>query len=385
MGHPKPPKSIRRSLQVSVTVAVAVVFAAGALGVYLYVRADANGRFLSRLEERLERCVDDTEMGAGGKVESGFHEAIVAWYASTGGANPDSRELWKEGREGENIYDEHEPEDADVGFLWYVLRDHQGGDILHCPWLEDLSVLAFEPKSDDDQVTFGVSKTPGGRPLRTASISFQLPLDPLDPGERGNVDTKANGGYNAAAPENRVHLTVAQSDEGIRKMLLGLGLGLAAMGVLITAVTSVLIFYLIKRGCRPIEEVSGITAAIKPERRGSRLPEEAVPAELVPLVHQFNGLLERVDRAFERERRFSADIAHELRTPVAELRALAEVALAPSTNGSDTTRPSEDPKEIYQETASIAARMGRLIEVLSDIHRASERGGRENHQTSQTG
>ena len=52
-----------------------------------------------------------------------------------------------------------------------------------------------------------------------------------------------------------------------------------------------------------------------------------MPAELLPIGQRLNDLLARLDASFARERRFSADVAHELRTPIAELRALAEVAL----------------------------------------------------------
>lgn len=58
-----------------------------------------------------------------------------------------------------------------------------------------------------------------------------------------------------------------------------------------------------------------------------------MPRELEPVCGCLNGLLERLERAFARERRLTADAAHELRTPIAELRTLAEVGLAEAKTG----------------------------------------------------
>ncbi|MBN1511506.1 MAG: hypothetical protein JXB13_05785, partial [Phycisphaerae bacterium] len=53
-----------------------------------------------------------------------------------------------------------------------------------------------------------------------------------------------------------------------------------------------------------------------------------VPREIEPVVSQLNGLLARLDEAFDRERALTADVAHELRTPVAEIRTISEITLS---------------------------------------------------------
>jgi two-component system sensor histidine kinase QseC len=76
-----------------------------------------------------------------------------------------------------------------------------------------------------------------------------------------------------------------------------------------------------------------------------------------------NDLLGRLQRSFERERRFSADLAHELRTPVAELRSLAECALKwPESRDAATDR----------EVLAVAHQMERLVAHLLALTRAEE-------------
>ena len=71
---------------------------------------------------------------------------------------------------------------------------------------------------------------------------------------------------------------------------------------------------------RPLTRASEEAARVGPARPEARIGADGLPSEVAPLVRAFNGALDRLGHAYEAERRFTADAAHELRTPLAALR-----------------------------------------------------------------
>ncbi len=85
-------------------------------------------------------------------------------------------------------------------------------------------------------------------------------------------------------------------------------------------------WWAVRQGTAPLRALSQGLAARHP-RTLTPVPTADLPAEMLPLVAALNQLFERISLMLDAERRFTADAAHELRTPIAAIRAQAQVAL----------------------------------------------------------
>lgn len=130
---------------------------------------------------------------------------------------------------------------------------------------------------------------------------------------------------NVVSPDGRYRVQVSQSI-ALRDIA---ALEVAERTILPLALISpilVLLIYLsIRRGLRPLDTLAADVSVRSPENLAP-LEKGLVPTEVRPLVTALNRLLARLDRALENERRFTADAAHELRTPLAALKVQTQVA-----------------------------------------------------------
>jgi len=120
-------------------------------------------------------------------------------------------------------------------------------------------------------------------------------------------------------------------------------------------------------GLRPIRRIEASTRNITAHRLRERLVAADVPQELRDLVGALNAMLDRLELAFARLSRFSADLAHELRTPITNLTGEAEVALSGE-------RSAQDYRQVVESSLEEFRRLSRLITRMLFLARAEDPG-----------
>ena len=122
-------------------------------------------------------------------------------------------------------------------------------------------------------------------------------------------------------------------------------------------------YQIARRGIRPVREMARTTRHISSTNLRERIQPEGYPSELASLAATFNKMLDGLEESFERISRFSADIAHDLRTPVNNIRGEAEVALA-------RARTVDEYREVLGSCLEEAVRLSDLIGDLLFLARA---------------
>ena len=122
-------------------------------------------------------------------------------------------------------------------------------------------------------------------------------------------------------------------------------------------------YQIASRGIRPVREVATTARHISSTNLHERIQPEGYPSELASLAATFNQMLDGLEESFDRISRFSADIAHDLRTPVNNIRGEAEVALA-------RARTVDEYREVLGSCLEEAVRLSDLIGDLLFLARA---------------
>jgi signal transduction histidine kinase len=158
----------------------------------------------------------------------------------------------------------------------------------------------------------------------------------------------------AVTPDGTTRLVVVTANiVGGAMLLAHAAVGFVVGALLVAAVVVTAAWTATRAALRPVDRMRLAAAALPP---GERLPVPQPRDELRALAEEFNLLLARRDEAAARLERFTGDAAHELRSPVAAIRAQAEVAVA-----------HPDPELTGETLRSIAAEAERLSAMLSDL------------------
>ncbi len=193
---------------------------------------------------------------------------------------------------------------------------------------------------------------PDGRRGRLVVLDFvpQLAIDPDDEAAEGAPGWRRDEGALGASPAGSTRpgatVAVAVSREGLDARIFAVRLALAGTGGSMALALALLAALALHVGLRPVERLARDVAALDERHLDARFDTDALPRELRPIGVQLEGLLERIARALDRERQLTSDIAHDLKTPVAELRALCDVGTRFPASAETTTQFFEDARDV---------------------------------------
>ncbi|MDQ0470551.1 signal transduction histidine kinase [Labrys wisconsinensis] len=186
-------------------------------------------------------------------------------------------------------------------------------------------------------------------------------VDGLDHINQARLGWKIGGSYrpdglvkwvDTAAGDVQI-LTGTQGQMSLRRLVMGVSAGslivILPIFVLMALATLVATPLVVRHALRGLGRAAAQAERIDIDQRGVQLPIEDVPTEIGPLVKAVNDALARLDRGYERHRRFLTDAAHELRTPIAIL----NTRIASLSPGSEKTRLLEDATRLSVLTGQL--------------------------------
>ena len=165
-------------------------------------------------------------------------------------------------------------------------------------------------------------------------------------------------------PPKPITLVYARERETLDDTLFLIGATIFGVIVAVLFLSALLIWRMVGSGLLPLSDLATQVSEIDESNLGARLTHHGDQSiEIAPIENQLNYLLERLQSAFEREKRFSANVAHELRTPLSELKTLAEVSRMVPEDG-------EQIAAFFRDVGEISGQMEKVVITLLELARS---------------
>jgi heavy metal sensor kinase len=234
----------------------------------------------------------------------------------------------------------------------------------------DVNLGALVRILDAQGRTFYVS--PAFRALRVPSISITAALHGAS---WQGIVTAHNGQpvrlYSRVLTDNDGKifgvLQVGASLASLNATLRSVMIELLIIGPFVLLLGAIGSYWLARHAFVPINRLTRTARRIEAGDLHERVPVPHARDEVQELALTFNQMIERLDKAFARQRRFVADASHELRTPVATIRSITDVVLA-----QNTSIEKEEYRTVLHEVNAEAERLGHLISDLLALASADE-------------
>ena len=303
-----------------------LVMSVAAVYLYFRVSSEVEQVFDTALYDKAQSLISLTELDEDGVefdfAEDGvmheFVEAEVLQYY----------QLWENGEtlmiKSPSLQDDNLPRpDIELGQIFYAdlhLSDNRAGRLISLNFMPRIEV-----EDDDDDEEFEAGEIPPAQPIT---------------------------------------LVFARERESLNQTLYAIGFTIFGVFITVLFVSALLTRHLVGKGLSPLSNLAHQVSEIDEASLDARLTHQSESSlEIAPIENQLNHLLERLQSAFEREKRFSSNVAHELRTPLSELKSLAEV-------GRMIPEDSEQVVAFFNDVEQISTQMEKVVITLLELARS---------------
>lgn len=338
-------KSIRRQLTAAIAAATVLSLVAGGIILYIALREALYARFDAELATKAQALAKASELDDL-QFEIDLNVREFAGFGAPGLGD------------------------------FFVLRDKSGVVLERSPSLGFADLPDYAARTGKS-TGYGAIMLPDGAPGRVFWKTFQ-PLED-DP------DKRDGAAYREALERYRdLRIVVASDLSGLQATLRTAGLTISAVAAAGLLVTLLLFHRVVRTVFRPFDRVAVQVQELDVRRLDRRLVVQDLPLELQGIAAKLNELLGRLEVSFARERRFTSDAAHELRTPLAELKSMTELGVRwpqefTAAHGAEMTKAIGELEALLEKLSQLAKADAAVsvqresIDLVTSVHDCLER------------
>lgn len=234
---------------------------------------------------------------------------------------------------------------------YFQFWGQEGDVLLRSPSLGTDDLTGWEGTLDGP--TFKEIRLSTNRLIRAVGIQFNPRIEPAGEGNNKQEEHEEDAHIQGAAEQQTITLVMARDISELRSQLLFLSWLLLIASLVVVILSCLVASLVVARGLYPLNLLATNIAAIKEDKLTDRINVGSLPKEIAPIKQRLNELLGRLESSFSRERRFTADVAHELRTPLAGVRTTLEVTLTRDREGDEYRGALGDCLEITKNMQAI--------------------------------